>query len=294
MPAEQGEREQPHETGPTTNPRPVWRRAGVWIGGVAAAALATVIAGALTQGFGWFATMAVDSQGEPLDVRVDAEAGTDDVVLPRGATLASSELDLLAGLDAAEQVGWLEAHEHGRVSGTQQVTLYLTGNRTGEVRVTDVTTKETCKPISRGTLVRMLTGRGAGVESEVMNVDVGHGPSDAYQYDPSGAPQNYFPERTITLAHDEEVPLVVDLVPDFSGSTCEVELELTVWDGSTERRMPVSGPAGPFVVTSIELEEDEGEYGTVYLGGDICRRYVTATPGWSNMPPCGEGNFAER
>jgi hypothetical protein len=54
----------------------------------------------------------------------------------------------------------------------------------------------------------------------------------------------------------------------------------------------VSGPDGPFVIMPIEPDEVEGEYGTVYLGGEICRRYVTATPDWSLMPPCGEGNFA--
>ena len=52
MSAEQGERKQPSETSGTTNPRPVWRRAGVWVGGVAAAALATVLAGTLARASG--------------------------------------------------------------------------------------------------------------------------------------------------------------------------------------------------------------------------------------------------
>jgi hypothetical protein len=294
MSAEQGERKQPNRINGTTNPRPVWRRAGVWVGGVVAAALATVLAGTLTQGFGWFETMAVNSQGDPVDVRVDAEARMDDVVLAPDVTLSSSELAQLAEVSAEEQIAWLHEHEHGEVSGTLRITLYLTGNRAGTVRITDVTSVENCEPISRGTLVRMFGGRGAGVESEIMNIDVGKGPSDGYVFDASGNQKEYFPERTITLQRDEEVPLVVDLVPDFSGSICEVELELTVWDGNAERRVRVSGADGPFVVTSIELEEDEGEYGTVYLGGAICHRYVIATPDWSAKPPCGEGNFAER
>jgi hypothetical protein len=293
MSAEQGERKQPNETSGMTNPRPVWRRAGVWVGGVVAAALATVLAGTVTQGFGWFEAVAVNSQGEPVDVRVDAEARMDDVVLSQDATLSSSELGQLADMSAEEQVGWLEEHEHGAVSGTRRVTLYLTGNRAGTVRVTDVTSKETCEPISRGTLVRMFSGRGAGVESEIVNVAVGQGPSDAWVYDEIGNRADYFPERTITLERDEEIPLVVDLVPFSTGSVCTVELELTVWDGDAERRVPVSGPDGPFVIMPIERDEVEGEYGTVYLGGEICRHYVTATPDWSIMPPCGEGNFAE-
>ena len=293
MSAEDGERKQPSEPSGTTNPRPVWRRAGVWVGGVAAAALATVLAGTLTQGFGFFEAAVVNSQGEPIDVRVDAEAAVDDVVLSPDATLSSSELAALGDMHVEEQVGWLEEHEHGAVSGTRKVTLYLTGNRAGSVRITDVTSVESCEPISRGTLVRMMPGRGAGVESEIVNLDVGEGASDAYVFDETGNKTEYFPERTITLGRDEEVALVVDLVPDFSGSICEVELELTVWDGNAERRQLVSSPEGPFVVMSIELEEDEDEYGTVYLGGKICHRYVTATPDWSSMPPCGEGNFAE-
>ena len=105
MSAQQGERKQPNETSGTTNPRPVWRRAGVWVGGVVAAALATVLAGTLTQGFGWFEAVAINSQGEPVDVRVDAEARMDDVVLSPEATLSSSELDRLADMSAEEQVG---------------------------------------------------------------------------------------------------------------------------------------------------------------------------------------------
>ena len=292
MSAEQGERKQPNATSGTTNPRPVWRRAGVWVGGVVAAALATVLAGTVTQGFGLFEAVVVNSQGEPVDVRVDAEGRVDDVVLSPDATLSSSELAALGDMQVEEQIGWLEEHEQGAVSGTRRITLYLTGNRAGSVRITDVTSVESCKPISRGTLVRMMSGRGAGVESETVNLDVGEGASDAYVFDETGNQTEYFPERTITLARDEEVALVVDLVPDFSGSICEVELELTVWDGNAERRQLVSSPDGPFVVMSIELEEDEDEYGTVYLGGEICRRYVTATPDWSANLPCGEGNFA--
>jgi len=289
-----GEREQPNDTDGTTKPRPpVWRRAGVWIGGVVAAALTTVVAGLVTQGFGWFET-AVSTQGDPVEIRVDAEARMDDVALPPDATLSSSELAELAGLSAEQQVEWLEENEHGAISGTLTVTLYLTGNRAGTVRITDLAAVETCEQISRGTLVRMVAGRGAGVESEVANVDVGEGPSNAYVFDETGERKDFFPERTITLARDEEVPLVVDLLPDFNGSTCEVELDLTVWDGDEERHQLISGPDGPFVVTSIELDDAEGEYDAVYLGGGICQRYVVATPNWSSMPSCGEGNDAQQ
>lgn len=292
MSAGSGEREQPKDVNGSTNQRPVWRRAGVWIGGVVAAALATILAGTVTQGFGWFEAVVVNSQGSPVKVRVDVEARMDDVVLSPDATLSSSELAQLGELRPAEQIGWLQEHEHGVVSGTRRVTLYLTGNRADTVRITDVTSTETCEPISRGTLVRMFSGRGAGVESEIVNIAVGQGPSDAYVYDEIGNRADYFPERTITLARDEEIPLVVDLEPSSSGSICEVELELTVWDGNAERRVSVSGPDGPFVVMPFEREEVEVEYGTVYLGGEICRQYVPATSDWSMMPPCGEGNDA--
>jgi hypothetical protein len=294
MSTESGEREQPNTSSGTTKPRPpIWRRAGVWIGGVAAAALTTLAVGAITPGLGWFEA-AVNTRGAPVEVRVAVEDRPEDVALAPEAELSTNELAQLAAMQVEEQVGWLEEHEDGAVSGTQTVTLYLTGNRTGTVRITDLKAVETCEPISRGTLVRMVTGRGAGVDSEIVNVDVGEGPGDAYVYDENFERAEYFPERTITLARDEEVALVVDLIPDFNGSTCEVELEMTVRDGDAEQRQRISGPDGPFVVTSIELDEAEGEYGAVYLGGAICREYVPATPGWSNFPPCGEGNDAER
>lgn len=257
-----------------------------------AAALATVLAATVTQGFGWFEAAVVNSRGEPVDVRVDAEASFDDVVLSPEATLSASELAQLSDMPPEQQIEWLQEHEHGVTSGTQRVTLYLTGNRADTVRITDVTSTETCEPISRGTLVRMFTGRGAGVESEIVNIAVGEGPSDAYVYDESGNRQDYFPERTITLAREEEIPLVVDLEPYSTGSVCEVELELTVWDGNAEQRVQVSGPDGPFVVMPFEREEVEADYGAVYLGGEICRPYVLAAPNWSSGPPCGEGDFA--
>ncbi|MFE5672113.1 hypothetical protein ACFQ58_10970 [Agromyces sp. NPDC056523] len=294
MSTEQGERKQPNETGGTTNPRrPIGRRAGVWVGGVAAAALATVLAGAMSQGFGWF-EVTVNTQGDPVDVRVDAEPRMDDVVLSPGAELSTSELAELADLPAEAQVDWLEDNERGEVSGPRRITLYLTGNRAGTVRITDLTSVETCKPISRGTLVRMTSGRGAGVESEIVNIHVGEGPSDAYVYDEVGNPHDYFPERTITLARDEQMALVVDFSPAFTGSICEVQLDLTVWDGNTKHTERVSGPDGPFVVMSIELEEDEGDYGAVYLGGEVCHQYVPAPANWSSdVNACGEGNRAE-
>ncbi|MFE6256612.1 hypothetical protein [Agromyces sp. NPDC057865] len=227
-----------------------------------------------------------------MKVRVDAAPRADDVVLSPEASLSADELAYLAGLPMEVQVRWLQENEGGNVSGTREVTLYLTGNRANTVRVTDVSSEESCEPISRGTLVRMTAGRGAGVDSEVMSIDVGEGASEAYAADPSGQHQAYFPDRTITLARGEEVPVVVDLIPAFNGSICRVELDLTVWDGSAERTLRISGPDGPFVVMSIERYEDEDEYGTVYLGGEVCRQYVPAPPDWSSNPPCGEGNFA--
>jgi len=262
------------------------------MGGVAAAVLTTLVVGAVTQGFGWFEA-AVNTQGAPVEVRVEVEDRLDDVSLAPDADLSTSELSELGEMEFADQVAWLEEHEEGAVSGTQTVTLYLTGNRTSTVRITDLIAVDTCEPISRGTLVRMTPGRGAGVDSEIVYIDVGQGTGNAYVYDENYEPKDYFPDRTITLARDEEMVLVVDLIPGFTGSTCDVELEMTVRDGDAEHRQRIDGPDGPFTVTSIELEEDEGEYGAVYLGGQICREYVPATPNWSSLPPCGEGNFAE-
>ncbi|WP_173923140.1 hypothetical protein [Agromyces sp. Marseille-P2726] len=294
MSAGRGEREQPNDTGGRTNPRPpVWRRAGVWAGGVAAAALATVLAGTVTQGFGLLHDLVI-IQGDPVKVRIDAENPVEDVVLSSNATLSADELARLADLPVEEQVAWLQDQKQATVAGTRTFTLYLKGNRAGTVRVTDLTSSEECVPIPGGTLVRMVPGRGAGVDSDIVHIDVGEGSSDAYQADASGTKKNYFPDRTITLARDEEFPLVVHLVPDFSGSICNVRLKMTVWDGNVEHHQSVPDEGDdPFVVMSIELEENESKYGAVYLGGAICRQYVRATPNWSMSPPCGDGNFAE-
>ena len=126
-----------------------------------------------------------------------------------------------------------------------------------------------------------------------VNIDVGGDTADAYVVDQSGEPEPYFPDRTITLSRNEEMVVIVDLHPGAAGSSCAVELELTVWDGDVERLQRISDEDGPFRVVDWELEAAEAEYDGVYLGGELCRNYVVAQPNWEMTDPdtaCGPGN----
>ena len=109
------------------NPRPLWRRTGVWIGGVIAAALATVLATTFTQVVDWFA-VSLGTSGEPVVVRVDVEERLEDVVLPPASTLSDAERGRLAGMSPERQVAWLVENEDGTVTGSRSVVLTLRGD----------------------------------------------------------------------------------------------------------------------------------------------------------------------
>ncbi len=228
-------------------------------------------------------------------MRVDVEERLEDVVLPPASTLSDAERDRLAGMSPEQQVAWLVENEAGTITGSRSVVLTLRGNRADPIRITDLRSIEACEPIARGTLIRMMTGRGAGVDSTRVNIDVGSGTADAYVVDQSGEPESYFPDRTITLSRDEEMVVIVDLHPAAAGSSCMVELELTAWDGDVERLQRISDEDGPFRVVDWEPDTAEAEYDVVYLGGELCRNYVVAQPNWVMTDPdtaCGPGNVA--
>lgn len=286
-------RESPGAASPTTR-RPLWRRAGVWIGGVIAAGLATVAATTFTQVVDWF-TVSLGTSGAPVVVRVDVEERLEDVVLPTSSTLTEAERGRLADMSAEQQVAWLVENEDGMVTGSRSVVLTLRGNRGDPIRITDLRSIEACESIDRGMLIRMMTGRGAGVDSTRVNLDVGWGTADAYVVDQGGERESYFPDRTITLSRDEEMVVIVDLHPGAAGSSCTVELELTVWDGDVERLQRISDEHGPFRVVDWERDTAEAKYDVVYLGGELCRNYVVALPNWVMTDPdtaCGPGNVS--
>ena len=120
MSSEQDEhdgRELPGTASP--NPRPLWRRTGVWIGGVIAAALATVVATTFTQVVDWFA-VSLGTSGEPVVVRVDVDERLEDVVLPPASTLSDAERGRLTGISPERQVEWLVENESGHCHGVAE------------------------------------------------------------------------------------------------------------------------------------------------------------------------------
>ena len=276
-----------------------WARAGSFVAthagklalGVLGAAAVAIFVPILVS---WWNSLT--TTGEPVAVRVEVEEKFEDVTLPGDAELTDSERAELSTLSSEAQATWLEKHEHGIVAGDRTVVLTLRGNRPDMVRVTDVRAITECGTPPRGTLVRLATGRGGGPVSLHANIDLDE-PDEARESDPdTGEMSSYFPERTITLEHDEEEVLIIDLYPrDELGIMCDVVLELTVFDRDREVAQRVLDDGEPFHLMWSEPSDVESEYDAVYLGGMLCRNYVEAPSGWERLGPsvCGPGNEGE-
>ncbi|WP_353810232.1 hypothetical protein [Agromyces sp. SYSU T00194] len=96
----------------------------------------------------------------------------------------------------------------------------------------------------------------------------------------------YFPDRTISLAQDEEVVIVIALEPGYTDDpaevrSCEVELAFRVLSDGLEAIVPI-----PVTVRTIGIEPDEADalYDVAYLGPEICESLTVAEIGWQTRP----------
>ena len=278
-----------------TEVRPWWARAGVRAGGVVAAAVTAVLIGYFTQAVNWV-TGAVTTSGPPVAARVEVRDGIEDVTLPAAKNIPDADLARLDKLPPEQQAGYLEQHDDGIIAGTRSVVLTLRGNRTHQVRITDLEPVETCGAPSRGTLARLITGRGGGVDSTRVNIDIGRVAGEPYQVDATtGEDHPYFPDHTITLDHDEEIVVVIDLNPVERGSLCRTHLEMTVWDGDAKATQRISNDGKDFEVMQFEPDVEDVTYSAVYLGCYLCHDFVLVARGRGAEGPaaCGPGNAAQ-
>ncbi|MEV5070823.1 hypothetical protein MRBLMI12_002439 [Microbacterium sp. LMI12-1-1.1] len=233
------------------------------------------------------------ADGEYVGIHVVAEPSQDDVSIPSSEELSDDELADLYEMTPQAATTWLSEHKDGTITSTRTLTLTLTGREADPIRITGVDTVSDCKEPDRGTLVRMVSGRGAGVASERMTIKSEDADARPLVYDASGNASPYFPDRTIELAKDEEVVVVVDLEPSFDGledpdrvRVCDVHLSLRLLKEGEELTVAV-----PHTIRTMGIEPDSVEdlYQQAYLGPGLCDSPSIARSGWASRGPseCG-------
>ncbi|MFH8251473.1 hypothetical protein ACH3VR_13960 [Microbacterium sp. B2969] len=267
------------------------RRVPIWLVTTLAAAATAVVVGVATSVLvprlsGPANDLLDDALADPnpIGIHVSVEPSEDDVSIPAGEELSDDELAALYDMTPKAATTWLAKHKKGVITSTRTLTLTLRSQRVDPVRVTGVDTTSDCTEPDRGTLVRMIPGRGAGVDSESMTIDVEDADPEPLIYDESGNASAYFPDRTIELAQDEEVVVVIKLEPEFQEGSdpnqvhaCAVHLSLRVLDAGEE-----SSVAVPAAVQVMGIEPDyvEDLYQHAFLGPSLCDSPSTASTGW--------------
>jgi hypothetical protein len=221
---------------------------------------------------------------EDIGVHVVVEPSQDDVSIPTSEELSHDELAVLYEMTPMGAATWLAEHKNGVITSTRTVTLTLTGRQPDPIRITGVDTVSDCEAPDRGTLVRLVSGRGDGVASERMTIKAEGADPQPLSYDASGNASPYFPDRTIVLAKDEEVVVVVDLEPDFDSSqdpakvrVCDVRLSLGILQKGKESTVAVPTT---FRTMGIEPDSVEDLYRHAYLGPGVCDSPSVARTGW--------------
>jgi hypothetical protein len=273
--------------------KPLWQQPFLWLGALIVAALGTALTNAMQPLFDR-GVSAVTEGGEPVSVRLELQRRTEDVLLPAKIHLTDNDLQMLNGMRrAAEQVDWL-ASRGGVVAGQRTLMLTLRGERSIPVRITDIRDASECAPPDRGSLFRMVLGRGATPDSTRIGIYVGDPDRDAVWWDSEAEEaKSFFPDKTITLQKAEEEVVLVDLYPQ-EDRLCRVRLDMTVVDADQKRVQHID--PGLLEVIQVEPAGAEPDYEHVYLSGEICNRAVAAPRNWEWSIPavCGPGNGLPR
>ena len=266
-----------------------WQRAGLWIGAVAGSAAIGIGVTAVAQNAEtWFAH--VTAHGPAVGVHLTLQPGQDDVSLPPGQSLSAQDEARLSGLRVKDADAWLVQHKHGVVTSDRIVALTLTGDSPDPVRVVGLDVRSRCRAPSRGTLVRQVTGRGAGEDSERMIVFPEESDPGPFSYSAAGKLSAYFPARTIVLRPGEQVEVEVRLSPGRAGidvggpgqtRECDVRLALSVLQGDRASTQAIDGT---LPVMGVEPLAADAAYSRVVIGTGVCDRIYPVPANWDGNP----------
>ncbi|MGN7253319.1 hypothetical protein [Arthrobacter sp. SAFR-014] len=235
----------------------------------------------------------VTETGDPVAVKVVVQKAAEDVSLASDVPLSQEDLNQLEGITVPKQAAWLE-QRGGIVAGKRSLMVTVRGNRTDPVRVTNIRDASECASPKRGTLMRLAFGRGASVDSVRIGVNVGEPDKSAWWWDDKKEiARPYFPDKTITLTKNEELVLNIDLYP-LAEKVCRAQLQMTVVGRDTEHEQQLLPNSQQVPIMDVERPEVERQYSHVYVGGNVCKKFLPASPGWEKDADrfCGPGNAA--
>ena len=236
----------------------------VWLGGIVVAALGIAITNALVPWFGGLIDRATE-RGDVVTV-VDAQPYRSDEV---GGTVAFppdrsfDEADL-AQINASDDRFAYLVDAGASPVGRAFVRILLEGNRSDGVRIVDAGIDRDCAEPLDGSL--FVEPPGGAEESIRLDFDLDADDPVATTEGGDGQPAQFFPAQTISLAEDEQVPLIVTAAT--TEQSCEFRVRFTVLHGDDETSVLVPDAAEPpFRVTA---QIDERAYDSVFLGGVAC------------------------
>jgi hypothetical protein len=117
--------------------------------------------------------------------------------------------------------------------------------------------------------------RGAVLRSVRLRLNAADPSEDAWHAEEDGAAKPFFPDRTITLNKDEQEQLVFDLHAGDRHQLCRAEFEMAVIDGKEELKQRINDQGRSIAVMTYASELKEFQrYRDVYVGGEVCSRFV--------------------
>ncbi|MFJ4198348.1 hypothetical protein ACIP2Y_01745 [Streptomyces sviceus] len=188
---------------------------------------------------------------------------------PEPLNLSASEIDDLNEMDRQKFLEWVQIHGGVQV-GHLRLTVTISGNRSQPVEVTGIHVKKTCKEPLTGAYMLGLSGLGEGPVIGMAfdlkePVPVAH---KYVNYEPSG---NYFNEKKISLAPNEQQTLIITVSSD--NKYCSFTFEMAVVDAGRVATVTIDDHGRPFALTPDLTNHDEthlyAAYRDLYLGGVI-------------------------
>ncbi|WP_139184577.1 hypothetical protein [Arthrobacter sp. ok909] len=251
----------------TSNFRP-WKKPIAWLSGIVVAALGVAITNSLVPRFGQ-TIEGLAQTGDPVtvnNVHVNQSGGLV-VALPRDVQVADEDATSLS--DSPDQLAWFES-QGGALVGMENISITVTGNREGGVRIMDLTPVKKCSTPLDGTYFESPPAGGSPSLTLSMTMDDPR-PQATTGSNPEGSaakPQPYFVANTVSLAKGEQFVFVLDV--GARKSFCTFELDISVLDGNTIHTQRIDNNGVPFRITAAL---PHAGWRSAYLGGVDCMTY---------------------
>lgn len=251
------------------------RKPIVWAGGLVVAVITATLVNLLTGQLQKTVGDLSDKYGggpavKVLSVAVQRTAGQGGTyVFREKVDLTPTEFQSLNEAAHAGRGGdWLR-HRGGIDPSPSSVQVVLQGNRSHQVRITQMRALRHCEAPATGTI---FDSPPAGSDTTIkVGFDLDSSdPTAQYQSDTGEWLPGYFGNYTVSMNQGEQV--VLHILSRTTTHYCEFRLGLDVLDGDTTVTQTIDNAGEPFTVSALLVQNGElvlSEYQAVYFGGVI-------------------------